>query len=146
MHEMLVRGKWPFRADRSIALPIEWPAWDRPAANENVLEGPGASTPPARALPLVPPNTPIVPPNTGLDCPVGVGAPVSPQATTGTKKEKKQPQTWTPTNPFANPADLEALKQSFTQQPNWKAAVVEGETWEGSAEENIAKWRAIMDN
>jgi hypothetical protein len=46
-------------------------------------------------------------------------------------------------NPFANPAQLAALKESFHQQPNWKAAVVEAETWEGSAEENILKWKKL---
>ena len=46
-----------------------------------------------------------------------------------------------PTNPFANPSALQVLKEFFA---NWKAAVVEGETWEGtSADENAAKWRKL---
>jgi hypothetical protein len=48
-----------------------------------------------------------------------------------------------PTNPFANPTELQALKESFAEQPNWKAAVMEGTTWEGSADENAAKWRKL---
>jgi hypothetical protein len=34
---------------------------------------------------------------------------------------------------------LQALKESFAKQPNWKAAVKEGTTWEGNADENAAK-------
>ena len=44
-----------------------------------------------------------------------------------------------PTNPFTNPSALQALKESYAKKPNWKAAVMEGETWEGSADENAAK-------
>jgi hypothetical protein len=31
-----------------------------------------------------------------------------------------------------------------TQQPNWKAAIVEGESWEGTAEENTAKRQDLV--
>jgi hypothetical protein len=48
-----------------------------------------------------------------------------------------------PTNPFTNPATLKALKDSFAKQPTWKAAVREGTTWEGNADENAAKWRRL---
>ena len=48
-----------------------------------------------------------------------------------------------PTNPFTNPAELEALKKSFAEQPNWRASVREGTTWEGNADENAAKWRKL---
>jgi hypothetical protein len=48
-----------------------------------------------------------------------------------------------PTNPFTNPVSLQALKQSFAKQPNWKAAIKEGTTWEGNADENAAKWRKL---
>lgn len=48
-----------------------------------------------------------------------------------------------PTNPFTDPTALQALKESFAEQPNWKAAVMEGTTWEGSADENAAKWRKL---
>ena len=46
-------------------------------------------------------------------------------------------------NRFTNPASLKALKKSFGKQPNWKAAVMEGTTWEGNADENAAKWRKL---
>ena len=48
-----------------------------------------------------------------------------------------------PSNPFTNPASLKALKKSFAKQPNWKAAVMEGTSWEGNADENAAKWRKL---
>jgi len=48
-----------------------------------------------------------------------------------------------PLNPFTHPTVLQGLKESFQQQPNWKAAVMEGETWEGTADENAAKWRKL---
>ena len=43
-------------------------------------------------------------------------------------------------NPMINPSELEAVLHSTLQQPNWKAAVIEGESWEGTAEENIVKY------
>ena len=46
-------------------------------------------------------------------------------------------------NRFTNPASLKALKKSFAKQPNWKAAVMAGTTWEGNADENAAKWRKL---
>lgn len=39
--------------------------------------------------------------------------------------------------PIREPEDLEAL---LAEQP-LKAAVVEGESWDGTAEQSIAKWR-----
>jgi len=33
-----------------------------------------------------------------------------------------------------------SLKDSFAKQPNWKASVIEGTTWEGNAD---AKWRRL---
>jgi hypothetical protein len=47
-------------------------------------------------------------------------------------------------NPFANIVELDVLKRSFAVQPNWKAAVVEGESWEGNAEDNIVKYRRLV--
>lgn len=49
-----------------------------------------------------------------------------------------------PTNPFTQPATLAALKDSFAKQPTWKAAVKEGTTWEGNADENVAKARSHL--
>jgi hypothetical protein len=54
-------------------------------------------------------------------------------------------KTLTFTNPFANPAELESLKRSFAQQPNWKAAQLESVSWEGTADENIQKYMAAVE-
>ena len=48
-------------------------------------------------------------------------------------------------NPFTNPSELEAIMRSSRQQPNWKAAEMEGESWEGTAEENMEKYKRIMN-
>jgi len=58
------------------------------------------------------------------------------------KSEKKPTITFI--DPMANPSELEAIMRSARQQPNWKAAVIEGESWEGTAEENIVKYRQVM--
>jgi hypothetical protein len=47
-------------------------------------------------------------------------------------------------DPFANPAEMKALKRSFVEQPNWKAAIKEGEKWEGSSQENTNKYQGII--
>ena len=47
------------------------------------------------------------------------------------------------TNPFADPAALQASKDSFAEQPTWKAAVIEGNTWDGNADENAMKWHRL---
>jgi hypothetical protein len=47
-------------------------------------------------------------------------------------------------NLFANPIELDALRCSFAEEPNWKAMVVEDETWEGTTEENVEKWQGLV--
>ena len=48
------------------------------------------------------------------------------------------------TNPLTSRVWLETLRRSFDQKSNRKAAVREGESWEGAVEENIAKWRELV--
>ena len=43
------------------------------------------------------------------------------------------------TNPMTNPPKLEAVIHSTHQQPNWKAAVIEGESWEDTVEDTVEK-------
>jgi hypothetical protein len=61
-------------------------------------------------------------------------------------QENDKPTTITFKNPMTNPAELEAVMYSARQQPNWKAAMMEGESWEGTAEENIEKYQQIMSS
>lgn len=45
---------------------------------------------------------------------------------------------------MANPSELEAIMRSARQQPTWKAAIIESQTWDGTAAENIAKYERAM--
>jgi hypothetical protein len=117
---MRVRGFWPLCPDRAITLPIPFAAWiDSPVQGGGVGVGAGA----------------------GAGAGAGDGhhlrsrGPVPGSSTSG--------KVFIPTNPFANPVALQALKDSFVKQPNWKAAVMEGTTWQGNADENAAKWRRL---
>jgi len=150
IQEMRVRGRWPFRTDRPISVPIDWqgclPAADDDDDHHNNNKRPGNPDPegndaanretPPSAVMRMPPLPTL---DSGLNTHLIEDTLFSVNAAT-----RRQPQTFTPTNLFANPAELRAMKHSFSQQPNWKAAVVEGETWEGSAEENIAKWGRLV--
>jgi len=44
--------------------------------------------------------------------------------------------------PYA--ATFERILAVSREMPSWKACIIEGTSWEGSAEENIAKYRDIM--
>lgn len=158
IQEMRVRGRWPFRADRLISLPIQWQRWIHALAptgataaddddgdddsNNNNNEQHGSLDPAGEdaahnILPSAVMQMPPLIPDSGFNHQnEDTSFPVN--ATT-----RQQPQTFTPTNLFANPAKLQAIKHSFSQEPNWKATVVEGETWEGTAEDNIEKWRGL---
>ena len=61
-----------------------------------------------------------------------------------TLHKSEKPTMITFTNPMTNPSELQAVIRSARQQPNWKAAVIEGESWEGTAEENIMKYQRVM--
>jgi len=135
IQEMRVRGRWPFRADRPISLPIDWQKWVSAVDDDDDdhnNEQHGNPDPAERGGNDVP--------DSGFNH-RRLNEDTSISASAATRQE---PQTFTPTNPFANPAELHAMKHSFSQQPNWKAAVVEGETWEGTAEDNIAKWQGLV--
>ena len=47
-------------------------------------------------------------------------------------------------NPFQDPELLESMRRQWQQLPNWKAATVEGLTWEGTAEENAKKYAELV--
>ncbi|KAF8331363.1 uncharacterized protein EI90DRAFT_2920180, partial [Cantharellus anzutake] len=127
-HEMRVRGRWPLRGDRAIPLPISWVHWINDHGDRGVSGG-------------------------GHDGRGGRGrrGPSNNEAGGGRLLRSHGPvpgssafgKVFIPTNPFANPSELQALKESFAKQPNWRAAVMEGTTWEGSADENAAKWRKL---
>ena len=122
-HEMRVRGYHPLRKDRAIPLPIRWVDWltiddddDDDSDGGQVGRGRGGNNETSGRLHH---SRGLVP---------------------GSSASGK---VFIPSNPFTNPASLKALKKSFAEQPNWKAAVREGTTWEGNADENAAKWRKL---
>ncbi|EEB91403.1 hypothetical protein MPER_10239 [Moniliophthora perniciosa FA553] len=43
-----------------------------------------------------------------------------------------------------NPVQLQHVISSARQLPTWKQSLVENESWEGTAEENIEKYRTLM--
>jgi hypothetical protein len=144
IQEMRVRGRWPFRPDRPISLPIKWQRWihypaddDDDDHNNNEQH---RSPDPAKEVATrdIPSAVMRMPPLLTAHQPLNEDTSFSANAAT------RQEPTFTPTNLFANPAKLRAMKSSFSQQPNWKAAVVEGETWEGTAEDNVEKWRTLV--
>jgi len=149
IQEMRVRGRWPFRDDRPISLPIEWQRWipapadPAAAADDDKNEQHGSPDPakevatrdilPSAVVQMPPPDSGFSHQPLNEDTSFSAN-PATPQ----------QSRTVTPTNLFANPEKLSAMKRSFSQQPNWKAAVVEGETWEGTAEDNVEKWQGLV--
>jgi hypothetical protein len=119
IQEMRVRGRWPFRADCPISLQGGIPAGDGDGDGDdhnNDNERRGKADPTDRGdndagnrvtLPSAVMRIPGQYPNEDTSFSVNAAT-------------RQQPQTVisTPTNPFANPAELRALKSSFSQQPN----------------------------
>ena len=129
---MRVRGFWPLREDRAIGLPIEQVDWlvDGGDGN-NGDDGRGGQDGCGRGGHNQRPGTL----ETGGGRHLRSRGPAPDSSLSG--------KVFIPTNPFTNPVSLQALKQSFAEQPNWKAAIKEGTTWEGNADENAAKWRKL---
>ena len=139
-HEMRVRGFWPLCKDRAITLPIPFADWINPptqgGGGGDECGGCGSR-------------------GCGCGCGTGhnqdqgnIGSGPSGDTGSGRHLRSHDPvpgsgKVFIPTNPFADPAALQALKDLFAKQPNWKAAVMEGTTWEGNADENAAKWRRL---
>ena len=47
-------------------------------------------------------------------------------------------------NPMTSPSELEGIMRFAHQQPSRRAAVIEGESWDGTTEENIAKYLRVL--
>ncbi len=47
-------------------------------------------------------------------------------------------------NPFQDPELLDSMRKQWQELPNWKSAMVEGLTWEGTAEENAQKYISLV--
>ena len=145
-HEMRVRGHWPylpFFADRPISLPIQFQEWivDTPGGGHGGdgvignIHRKGESKDDLSMTTFF---------KTGGDSNVIYRRFSEQQYTSSTVPQNKSPTTITFRDPIANPSELEAVMRSARQQPNWKAAQIEGESWDGTAEENISKYQRIM--
>ena len=163
-HEMRVRGLWPYLpyyADRPITLPIQWQEWiDAPGGDGGDggdgrgggSDGDGGAESEddemGSDLSL---TTVLKTGQSGCDSniifrqqqqlppiPLLLGSHARPVTS------NKNPSIITFRDPIANPSEFEAVMRSARQQPNWKAAQIEGESWEGTAEENISKYQKIM--
>ena len=134
-HEMRVRGHWPLCEDRVLPLTTPWANWINPPGGNNRGRGHGCS----RGRGGGGRGNGRGRNDSNVSGPSG--------DTSGGRYNLRSHdlsgKVFIPTNPFANPAALQALKDSFAKQPNWKAAVMEGTTWEGNADENAAKWRKL---
>ena len=146
-HEMRVRSFWPLHGDRPIPLPISWADWIiPPGVGHGQGRGRGRGRGHSRGRGS----------GRGRGCSRGRGSGrgSGPGDTSGdgrynlrshrhdlgSSANPAPEKVFIPMNPFKNPAALQTLKDSFAKQPNWKAAVVEGTTWEGTADENTAKF------
>jgi len=47
-------------------------------------------------------------------------------------------------NPFQDPELLDSMRKQWQELPSWKSAMVEGLTWEGTAEENAQKYISLV--
>ena len=122
-----------FLVDRLISDQPEWPDWLSPFVNaEGVLEeedGPTPSTLPG-ALP---------PPIGGASSTV----PGRPPFDNSVAREKSISGIFRLAVPDSDTWD-QILKVTRTL-PSWKACIVEGESWKGTAEENIAKFKRVTE-
>ena len=143
-HEMRVRGYWPLREDRAIPLPIPWVDWlttddgdnkDGDDMNSDNGAGGGGDGDNGDSGGRGGHGGQVSRGERGGRGRGGNNGPVPGSSASG--------KVFIPSNPFKNPASLKALKESFAKQPNWKASVMEGTTWEGNADENAAKWRRL---
>ncbi|KAF8335494.1 uncharacterized protein EI90DRAFT_337948 [Cantharellus anzutake] len=119
-HEMRVRGHWPLYEDRAIPLPISWVHWIDEGGNR------GHSRRRRRG-------------------PDGRGHRGRARSRSHRSRARSRGRGRGRGGDGYNqdPSALEALKKSFAEQPNWRASVMEGTSWEGSANENAAKWRKL---
>ena len=167
---MRVRGRWPYLPyykDRSVSLPIKWQAWiynipkstdadghdddDETKGDEDGGDDEDRDMGDGDLEKTVGPDHDMFQSNHYLRSSSNTIQFTKQQRTkhsqTKASTQIKRPNDLiiTFTNPFNNPSELEAIMRSSREQPNWKAAVREGQSWEGTAEENMEKYQRIMN-
>ncbi|KAF8967452.1 hypothetical protein BDZ97DRAFT_1656381 [Flammula alnicola] len=127
VHEMRVRGCWPFLTDRDISQDPEFPNWRGPLAS-NVED---STT-----------RTSIIPAFVAMTA-----------GTSGSGVEGRDPS-----GPAAeqtgnsgtirltlDDSTIQEIVTASRELPSWKACELEGTSWEGTADENVTKYREITD-
>jgi hypothetical protein len=167
IHEMRVRGHNPFAHDSRIPLPIGWQSWIGLAPDDDGGEDDGGDDgeddgedggdednffktthPDMERHSRLTTSMIHIPPSSQGYYTQSRG--ISPQQPDSGNASFEYLQANPPSkfltlgDPFANPAEMKALKRSFVEQPNWKAAIKEGEKWEGSSQENTNKYQGII--
>jgi hypothetical protein len=150
-HEMRVRGRWPLKYDRNIALPLQQQQWmstaDDDIDTDTDRDGDGGDgtdrehhSGDTDIMSDVTPTSSFTQGQSGGSLQ---------QQSQSSDRSLHHPaagpahRTITITSPFTNRAELEGLRRSFTQEPNWIATLIENESWGGTSEENAAKWRNL---
>lgn len=127
--EMHVRGRYPYipdYADRPIGVPLKWQRWITGApdgGNGGVGETSGDS---------------------GDESSGDSGDGGYDKEANRDLPKKKNPTTIVFKNLMTNPSELEGIMRYARQQPSWRAAVIEGESWDGTTEENIATYLRVL--
>ncbi|KAF5386029.1 hypothetical protein D9615_002642 [Tricholomella constricta] len=159
-HEMRVRGQYPYGpefVDRPVNLPIQWQPWiddifGKDSGGSHSRDGgkgrrgqkKHTSDDEMEDMSLT-----VVSKHTGQqdghdDTQFNAQLSQQPEVLSHLQPSSQEPATSiTFMDPMANPAELEAIMCSARQQPNWRAAMIEGETWEGTAIENIEKYNRL---
>jgi hypothetical protein len=149
IHEMRVRGRWPLLRERPIPTPILWQDWipdpdvSLSQAHHGDSEDEGGDKGEDPKDNRMGEGNDFVSDNSSMRSSMST-VQGSPGHTPSHYDPNASSNFMTFTNPFANPVELDALKRSFAAQPNWKAAVREGESWEQSADDNTAKYRRLV--
>ena len=120
-----MRAHWPLNRDRPIPSAMPWLPWINPGGGNGHGQGRGSSG------------------DSGPSVDIGGRHLRSTVRTRAVPGSSESGDVFIPINPFTNPATRQALKDSFAEQPTWKAAVREGTSGEGNADENAAKWRRL---
>ncbi|EJF59951.1 hypothetical protein DICSQDRAFT_64233 [Dichomitus squalens LYAD-421 SS1] len=126
IHEVRVRAAWPFQPDPHVPDEINWQDW---ITSDGVVDATGKfrhdPEPDKHDVPLPSPSSPVETQVPSLEA-----------AGTGTSG-------WRRLAPVDDDLIAKILAFQHTM-PSWKACVIEGTSWDGTAEENMQKYVSIV--
>ncbi|KAK7467599.1 hypothetical protein VKT23_004652 [Stygiomarasmius scandens] len=129
IHEWRVRGRWPFFSDRDVSL--QRPEW-MGHVSTRIQEGPD----------VTPSSSTLIGASTSGTVPSTSTRP-NEDGSLGRRVAAGNEITIRIGPPDA--AQIERILAFSRESPSWKACIVEGTSWEGTAEQNIEKYREIMN-